>query len=464
MSNQEPSGEVPASFHGQGVQIGSGNSQYNAWMPKHLDPASITGLNPHTAVVRLQQFTHDELVDFFARVPSDDVTEILEVFLEADVSRVVGALGDISRRKAEELISKVSEGENDPLNVLPEAAHEIAREAARQRWGGAEPLRFFFKTYNRKYEYGHVHWTKESGTRTTTGVIDDYYATKYRYCGGATGDQETESFSPFGTGGIRQKFEHGTIYASEHGVFRVVDDKFYDDETGCVGWLGFPIGDIVATRSLGWLQRFEGGVISSYYKERQQHAITVRNEIERVLPGQRWRALSEEVNITSTTGAKGTVQGFEVAGKSGIYATNVYLANGGPGPVAVSSAIWNYYGSLGAAESWLGFPLAREEALSDRGRIQIFEAGTIYWQQESTPIAVPTAILDLLAPSRESPGKLGFPASEARRIYGGESDLIQFFELGVVTLRDGEGEIWIRSPEEAPKRDTRHRAPTSHLR
>lgn len=452
MSNQEPLGEVPASFSAQGVQIGSGNNQYNAWMPKHLDPASITGLNPHTALVRLQQFTHDDLVDFFARVPSDDVTEILEVFLEADVSRVVGALGDISRRKAEELISIVSEGTGDPLNELPEAAQAIAREAARLRWAGAGPLQFFSKAYTRKYEYGHVHWSNESGTRTTTGVIDDYYAANDRECVGATGDQESESFSPFGTGGIRQKFVYGTIYASEHGVFRVTADKFYDDEMGSIGWLGFPIEESKATRGLGRLQWFEGGVISSYYKERQHHAITVRNEIAGVLPDQRWRALSEEVTITSTTGAKGTVQGFEVAGKSGIYATNVYLADEGRGPVAVSAAIWNYYSSLGAAESWLGFPLAREQILSDRARFQKFEMGVIYWQHEGVPIAVPTAVLDLVAQSYESPGKLGFPISETRRIYGGESDLIQFFELGVVTLRDGKGEIWIRPLEEVPKR------------
>lgn len=162
-------------------------------------------------------------------------------------------------------------------NLLPEVAQEIAREAARLRWTGAGPLRFFSKAYTRKYEYGHVHWSNESGTRTTTGVIDHYYAANDRECVGATGDQESESFSPFGTGGIRQKFVNGTIYASGRGVFRVTDDKFYDDEMGSIGWLGFPIEGSKATRGLGRLQRFEGGVISSYYKERQHHTITVRN-------------------------------------------------------------------------------------------------------------------------------------------------------------------------------------------
>lgn len=87
MPSEEPSGKVPGVSVGgsQGVQIGTGNNQYNAWMPKPpLDPAALGALNPHTAVTRLQQLSHDELVGFFARAEPGDVSEILEAFLAVD--------------------------------------------------------------------------------------------------------------------------------------------------------------------------------------------------------------------------------------------------------------------------------------------------------------------------------------------------------------------------------------------
>ena len=130
MQKQEPSGEVPGvSVSGsQGVFAGSGN-QYNTWAPKPpLDPAVLSGRNPHTAVALLRQLSHDELVDFFIRAQSDDVSEILGVFLETDKGRIIGALGDINRRKATELLT----------GLWVVGAKEFLREAA----AGSDPRRF----------------------------------------------------------------------------------------------------------------------------------------------------------------------------------------------------------------------------------------------------------------------------------------------------------------------------------
>ena len=136
----EPSGEVPdvSVSGGQGMQVGTGNAQYNAWVPKPPpDPIALGALNPHTAVARLQQLPPDELVDFFARAPSANVSEILEAFLVADKAKVVAALGDINRQKATELLKAVDV--HGPLVALPEAAQEIARKAADLKWSDAAP-------------------------------------------------------------------------------------------------------------------------------------------------------------------------------------------------------------------------------------------------------------------------------------------------------------------------------------
>src|ERR1700722_5435533 len=122
MQKQEPSGEVPGvSVSGsQGVFAGSGN-QYNTWAPKPpLDPAVLSGRNPHTAVALLQQLSHDELVDFFIRAQPGDVSEIIDTMFHVDVEKLTTVLADINRRKATELI------EGSPLDPslfgsLPEA-------------------------------------------------------------------------------------------------------------------------------------------------------------------------------------------------------------------------------------------------------------------------------------------------------------------------------------------------------
>jgi hypothetical protein len=211
MSNQGPSGEVPANANvsGQGIQIGTGNNQYNAWMPKvPLDPAVLGALSPHTAVARLQQLPHDELVDFFARASPDDVVEILGVFSRDDLAKLVTTLADLNRRKATELIRAIG---TSRIDRLPEAAQAIARKAASLRWTDAGPLEHFDTGYARRYKNGRVFWSHEFGTRTTVGVMDEYCTAHDLTWGFPTDDQKTVRSSSSLTDAILQKFEFGIV-------------------------------------------------------------------------------------------------------------------------------------------------------------------------------------------------------------------------------------------------------------
>jgi len=76
------------------------------------------------------------------------------------------------------------------------------------------------------------------------------------------------------------------------------------------------------------------------------------------------------------------------------------------------------------------------------GDCQIFEGGGIFDGPAGTFSARP-AVVELL----ESAGlrltvQLGFPI-ENERSMGDEDDIVQFFEGGVVTVREGRAQAWI---------------------
>jgi hypothetical protein len=215
MPEQEPSGEVPGvTVSGShGIQIGSGHIQNNSWVlaKQPPDPVALSALNPHTAVVRLQQLPDDELVDFFARAKPDDVTEIIEAFLEVGLDRLVAALGDINRCKATKLIMSVAV--DTDLGELPEAAEAIVRKAAALKWTHAGPLEFCKKAYARRYDNGRACWVHGFGVHVTNGAIDDMLKSVVPGDWLAIGNQEKSPTSPFGTDGIRQEFLNGTVYS-----------------------------------------------------------------------------------------------------------------------------------------------------------------------------------------------------------------------------------------------------------
>lgn len=381
MPNVEPPGEIPSVSDSQGIQVGSSNTQYNSWVPRSpLDPAALAALNPHTAVVRLQRLSHDELADFFARAQPVDVGEIIEVFAEVNLPKLVAALGDINRRKVYELIAVVSnEHFRAVLGDLPEAVDAIARKAAKAGWVSAEPLEAFLEGYARKYSGGHLFWSEPFGVTRATGAIDSYWAENGYDLGCPVEDKEAMLISPFGTTGFRQRFQPGTVYSSARGVFRMVDDMCYQNEGGSGGWLGFPVSERQRDEQFGEHQMFEGGAIYSYVVEGPEglKSFAVSRKVLALFPSDpKWRPVSKEASVVSALGTPGTVQHFETKSKSEPDKTAVYISAKHSGPLKIDPKIWDYYSKLGAEKSWLGFPV--EEVRRHIGGVsQDFEAGDI---------------------------------------------------------------------------------------
>jgi hypothetical protein len=448
MPKQEPSGEAPdVSVSGsQGVQVGSGNTMYASWGPKPpLDPAALGALNPHAAVARLQELSHNELVDFFARAQPEDVSEILGVFSQVGLSKLAPALADINRRKATELIRATG---TNSIDQLPEAAEAIARTAARLKWADTGPLEIFDAGYARRYKNGHVFWSYEFGTRTTAGTIDDFCIANDIRWGFPADDQKAVRSMSSLTDGIMQGFELGVVYSSKYGTYFVSAHSSHEEEGGVQGWLGFPTGE-EGNGNFARLQNFEGGTVYTYIKEAPE-SVALPREIADALP-YGWRPVSKEALVNSSSGM--TAVHVEGETESGAYETVVYWDEKNK-PVFLEPKVWVYYNRLGAEKSWLGFPVGRTlmQPLSGIAR-QRFEGGTTYWEPGKDAIGVRKAVEDFIFQDRDLRWRLGFPVSEEQPEGIGASGSIQFFQGGVITCRDGKYEVSLRphsEPESPP--------------
>jgi hypothetical protein len=398
------------------MQVGDHNVQNNVWnvvreVDRRLDAASLGDLAPHHAVRQIQAMGHDRAVIPLATAEVDPAAKVLDVLLKTDEALAVSLLADISRDKAEKLITAVTEVSpgREWLQQLPEAADAIGNRGVDLKWidpgwleradyyhlafhSGSFPLRkrqwkVPAPGYRRIYKDGRVYWSREGGARAVTGAILDHYVTSGE-CGGQFGIPTGEAApiaSAVGQCWV-QRFRFGAIYSDESGVIpvaqRVAD---YLDARGGADQF-YPLGAATEATSRygthGWIQRFRGS-----------------------------RNVSSETvyDIGKAYGVSGDVESF--------------------------------YERPDGTSSWLGYPMSNV-TLHGSNSTQGFEGGTVFTGiPVAGVVAVPVASMNLVPESMQE--RLGFPVA-AEKPAGNGGDRWQFFENGVVTLRDGKREVWVR--------------------
>jgi WD40 repeat protein len=248
-----------------------------------------------------------------------------------------------------------------------------------------------------------VYHSPATGTHATWGGIGEFYER-----GGATASRlgfpatdECEVVSRQGTRGWFQRFESGVVYFTKRSGARVLDPNLadcHDRHGGVDGRLGFPVGP-------------------------------------------------EREAATSPAGTVGRVQRFE--GPHGGAAIYISEPHGGH---PVWAGIGTLYELLDGPKSWLGYPTSSEvdARVSDEEWCchQSFEGGTVFWKKACGAVAVPVTTMRILSDDRWLARHLGFPTAGERALSPGET--IQFFEHGVVTVRDGTAQAWVRPSSTTP--------------
>jgi hypothetical protein len=422
----------------QGVQVGTGNVQHNTYSMRPL--VDLAALSPHAAVTRIRQLPHDDAVDLFAKASPDDLAEKLGVLLHFDPSRAVAILADLNPRKATELINHLPD-DFFWLADLPEAAAAIARRVMELGWNsdaGAGRLEHARQSashtngYFQQFKQGRIYWSDKGNE---TYVVQGPIAGAHLAAGGTRGElgfpddeeEDLESDDPENEG-TGQSFEGGYIVSSEYGTYGISTRilNLFDDGDD---WLGVPVS-AASTRNEATMQRFESGVVYSSVTG----TFAVRNEIAGLVSD--CVPISGEADIPSA--ASGRVQRFRY---SEGHETAVY-SSPETGAHRVTGRRLELYERLGGPGSELGFPTSASTMVAPGRWTQRFEHGLIYDQTGHEPVAVPEETLELAIWDRD---QLGWPVSAEKPIGGNANERIQFFENGIVTVRDGKVEIWLQA-------------------
>ena len=359
-------GEAPAVgvSGSQGVQAGTGNVQNNMFVSKpSLDLGSLSALSLHAAVARLRAVPHNEVVDFFARVSSQDVAEVLKALRRVDDAKVVAVLADINPRKAAEIISLHA----PDLAGLPIAAEAIEERAIGLQWrghGDVGHLERDRQMYCRKYEKGAIYWSVEQGAHAIgRAFMECYTSADYGY-------PTTECEDAI------QSFEKGIIcWSKPNGPVFGVTGEIY------LKWYSSPPGlPLTASESYkgGSRQRFTGGVIYS-----SKHGVfIVLPDIARVIEDE--VPVADELRVTSSRETDGRAQRFQdSSGNEVIVCQSLYGTHRVSGPIAAR------YRELGELASWLGFPTS-DEISADGEKDQLFERGWICYREGVRAVRIPT--------------------------------------------------------------------------
>jgi uncharacterized protein with LGFP repeats len=426
----------------------------------------------------------------------------LKVLRERDEDSVIALLATINEAKAAKLVTAMGP-DGTSLVQLPEATEAVTRCETTAYKSLGEPVGRFMRAVSprgtrgflQRYANGAIYWSPLVGALATTGAIARYH----RDAGGSEGllgfpvAPEDQGKHPFtGTECTWQLFEGPSDYnpaacdflgvqcggsvisTNGHGTYAIsgaigeVAELDWRDSAG----LGLPVDDAIPigpsqrageAGTSGWRQRFESGTV--YFSGKTgavrvplRWAEYVENRGDAV--GSIGFPVSPALDAApSPYGTTGYLQRFEGAwdypedivscwsdqerpGGATIYHSDQHGAR------IVERGNGEVYERVNGTASWLGFPMSDEvrveEPADDPGRtIQRFEGGAIFYTRTFGPVPVKREVLDYIAEQLYPDERLGFPIEEAQSLGSGDDDCIQFFEHGVVTVRDRLIQAWL---------------------
>lgn len=235
-------------------------------------------------------------------------------------------------------------------------------------------------------------------------------------------------------GGVVQSFEGGHIYWSPASGAHVVRGGIASYWAG-QGWergiLGYPTASQVALVRQGAVQSFQGGDVYWSPVGGGQRIYGAMHS--------RWASLEAErgllgypVTSESALRDRGAVQSFE---SGTIYYSPAY------GAFAVRGGIYQLWASRGW-ENGLGYPVVGEfNGLREGGAVQSFEQGAIYWTPMYGPKVVRGAVLTWWGLNGWENGRLGYPTSNETT----SGQLVQqTFERGRITFDTRNGAVTVQ--------------------
>lgn len=438
---QAPATDIGAS---QGVQVGTGNTQINNWgSGPRLSESTLAALSPRAAADRIRRSSHDEAVNLFARASAGMLVEVIGALLEADVAMAVAILADLPRDKIAELISS-HDGNYPWLVFLSHAAEVTGRAAGSLGWDhetGAGRLELAARSpqdtdgYVRQYRQGRLYWSTRQRYPDDSCLVRGSIARFHETNGSTRGkfgfpqSAAEADESARGTKGEWQEFEGGFIASSDTGAHHVLTEIAMAARFG-LSSLGFPIAP-AAVKDGVESQDFEGGTVYSS----DEGTFAVRLEIA-ARTGHAWVPISTE----SAQQDAGPYRVQRFRDRDG--ALMAMYSPGDRRAIEVTGRVLVLYEEFGGPACWLGLPTANAEGSWRNECTQAFEHGVVYSRPGCDAVAVPVETAALVGM------RLGWPMSAEQPIGDNPRERIQFFERGIVTLRDGKRDIW-RGPEPA---------------
>lgn len=496
----------------------------NVWLlDRKIDATRVEQLDAHAAADYAAQLAVEDAAFVLATASASASAGVLRVLLSKDKELTMAILTVMNKGRAQELVAVIGPAAAW-LERLPEAAEAIADHEDQitgepELGQRSEPLALATPSkqgtqgFYQSFTNGMIHWSETAGAQSTRGAINQYYI-GHGGSGSRLGFPLTPDVpagrSPFGTEGSLQRFEFvrpyrpvicsrlgtrcgATVYWSQdHGAHATWGSigQYYEHHGGTGGPLGFPIDDEAkagpsrresGSGTVGWSQRFEGGMI--YYTEKTKAvflsaAIAAHHGQHGGATGDLGFPVSPELPAAqSPFGTTGQLQRFEARLDYGedIWAVWPDFAEPAGATVYASEAHgvhcvgWgngHLYEKMGGTRSWLGYPRSDETDARSEGSepwctIQNFEGGAIYYKEEHGSVPVPLATTEFIGSHEGLHQRLGFPV-KAETLLAPDTTTPaplsttpnpespsreQLFEHGLVTIRNGSREAWLRAVE-----------------